>query len=219
MPCRTRSKPCSPAPQLIAFGTLERHPGLRLLFLESSGGWAPFWLERLDEQAESFGGSAPTWRVARRSTSPASAPSASRSTSAPCPPWCPSSASAASSGAATTTHHDATFPGAVDGHPVHRGPLRHRHPGARARAQRAPALRAPDTAHRAARAPRRLLHRSHRAGDRPRARAVRTRRRLRERGHPAAGARRHLRLLPRQDVHLRGLPARSRGRRPSKAPG
>jgi predicted TIM-barrel fold metal-dependent hydrolase len=45
--------------QLIAFGTLERHPGLRLLFLESSGGWAPFWLERLDEQAESFGGFCP----------------------------------------------------------------------------------------------------------------------------------------------------------------
>ena len=45
--------------QLIAFGTLEHHPGLRLLFLESSGGWAPFWLERLDEQAESFGGFCP----------------------------------------------------------------------------------------------------------------------------------------------------------------
>ncbi|HVB91273.1 MAG TPA: amidohydrolase family protein [Acidimicrobiales bacterium] len=41
--------------QLIAFGVLERHPGLRCIFLESSGGWAPFWLERLDEQAESFG--------------------------------------------------------------------------------------------------------------------------------------------------------------------
>ena len=45
--------------QLIAFGTLARHPALRLLFLESSGGWAPFWLERLDEQAESFGGFCP----------------------------------------------------------------------------------------------------------------------------------------------------------------
>jgi uncharacterized protein len=45
--------------QLIAFGVLERHPGLRVVFLESSGGWAPFWLERLDEQAESFGGFCP----------------------------------------------------------------------------------------------------------------------------------------------------------------
>ncbi|MHB8439588.1 MAG: amidohydrolase family protein, partial [Acidimicrobiales bacterium] len=41
--------------QLIAFGVLERHPEMRVAFLESSGGWAPFWLERLDEQAESFG--------------------------------------------------------------------------------------------------------------------------------------------------------------------
>ncbi len=46
--------------QLIALGTFERHPGLRCIFLESSGGWAPFWLERLDEQAECFGASAPT---------------------------------------------------------------------------------------------------------------------------------------------------------------
>ena len=45
--------------QLIVFGTLERHPGLRLLFLESSGGWAPFWLDRLNAQAASFGGFCP----------------------------------------------------------------------------------------------------------------------------------------------------------------
>jgi hypothetical protein len=45
--------------QLIAFGVFERHPALRVVFLESSGGWAPFWLERLDEQAGSFGGFCP----------------------------------------------------------------------------------------------------------------------------------------------------------------
>ena len=50
--------------QLIAFGVLERHPALRVVFLESSGGWAPFWLERLDEQAESFGGFCPDLRLA-----------------------------------------------------------------------------------------------------------------------------------------------------------
>ncbi|MHB8440311.1 MAG: amidohydrolase family protein, partial [Acidimicrobiales bacterium] len=33
--------------QLIAFGVLERHPEMRVAFLESSGGWAPFGLERL----------------------------------------------------------------------------------------------------------------------------------------------------------------------------
>ena len=50
--------------QLIAFGVLERHPELRVVFLESGGGWAPFWLERLDEQAESFGGFCPELRLA-----------------------------------------------------------------------------------------------------------------------------------------------------------
>ncbi len=45
--------------ELIAFGVLDRHPGLRVVFLESGGGWAPFWMERLDEQAESFGAFCP----------------------------------------------------------------------------------------------------------------------------------------------------------------
>ncbi|HEY5023787.1 MAG TPA: amidohydrolase family protein [Acidimicrobiales bacterium] len=49
--------------QLIAFGVLERHPSLRVVFLESSGGWVPFWLERLDEQAKSFGGFCPDLRL------------------------------------------------------------------------------------------------------------------------------------------------------------
>jgi len=50
--------------QLIAFGVLERHPRLRVVFLESSGGWVPFWMERLDEQAESFGEFCPELRMA-----------------------------------------------------------------------------------------------------------------------------------------------------------
>ncbi len=45
--------------QLMVFGTLERHPGLRIVFLEASGGWVPFWLERLDEQSQTFGGFCP----------------------------------------------------------------------------------------------------------------------------------------------------------------
>lgn len=49
--------------QLIAFGVLERHPKLRFVFLESNGGWAPFWLERLDEQAETFGDFCPEMRL------------------------------------------------------------------------------------------------------------------------------------------------------------
>lgn len=46
--------------QLVAFGVLDRHPGLKVVFLESSGGWLPFWLERLDEQAEGFGAYCPS---------------------------------------------------------------------------------------------------------------------------------------------------------------
>ena len=100
--------------QLIAFGTLERHPGLRPLFLESSGGWAPFWLERLDEQAESFGGFCPdmalrpseyfarqcaiSFEVGER-TLPALAPFVGAERIV----W-----------GSDYPHHDATFPGAVD---------------------------------------------------------------------------------------------------------
>jgi len=100
--------------QLIAFGTLERHPGLRLVFLESSGGWAPFWLERLDEQAESFGGFCPDMALrpseyfARQCaisfevdehTLPALAPFVGEDRII----W-----------GSDYPHHDATFPGAVD---------------------------------------------------------------------------------------------------------
>ena len=49
--------------QLITFGTFERFPDLRVVFLESGGGWAPFWMDRLDEQAESFGGFCPELRL------------------------------------------------------------------------------------------------------------------------------------------------------------
>jgi predicted TIM-barrel fold metal-dependent hydrolase len=50
--------------QLMAFGVMERHPGLRFVFLEAGGGWAPYWLERLDEQVHGFGGFCPEMRWA-----------------------------------------------------------------------------------------------------------------------------------------------------------
>ncbi|HEX3333864.1 MAG TPA: amidohydrolase family protein [Acidimicrobiales bacterium] len=100
--------------QLIAFGVLERHPALRLVFLESSGGWAPFWLERLDQQAESFGGFCPdllrrpseyfarqcaiSFEVEER-TLPALAPFVGPERIV----W-----------GSDYPHHDATFPGAVE---------------------------------------------------------------------------------------------------------
>ena len=119
--------------QLIAFGTLERHPGLRLLFLESSGGWAPFWLERLDEQAESFGGFCPdmalrpseyfarqcaiSFEVDER-TLPALAPFVGRG------------AHRLGQRLPAPRRH---VPRRGRRHPRHRGPLPHRHAGARAR--------------------------------------------------------------------------------------
>jgi predicted TIM-barrel fold metal-dependent hydrolase len=37
---------------LILGGTLERHPGMRVAFLESGTGWLPYWLHRMDEHRE-----------------------------------------------------------------------------------------------------------------------------------------------------------------------
>jgi predicted TIM-barrel fold metal-dependent hydrolase len=37
---------------LICGGVLERHPRLRVAFLESGCGWLPYWLWRLDEHRE-----------------------------------------------------------------------------------------------------------------------------------------------------------------------
>lgn len=41
---------------LIVGGVLERHPRLRCVFLESGAGWAPWWLERMDEHFEGYFG-------------------------------------------------------------------------------------------------------------------------------------------------------------------
>jgi predicted TIM-barrel fold metal-dependent hydrolase len=49
--------------QLIAEGVLDRHPGLRVVFLEAGGGWAPYWLARLDHQVSSYGGYAPRMQL------------------------------------------------------------------------------------------------------------------------------------------------------------
>ena len=36
---------------IIYYGILERHPGMRVSFLEGSSGWLPFWLGRMDDLA------------------------------------------------------------------------------------------------------------------------------------------------------------------------
>ena len=40
---------------LVMGGVLERHPGLRVDFLESGCGWLPHWLERMDEHVHGWG--------------------------------------------------------------------------------------------------------------------------------------------------------------------
>jgi predicted TIM-barrel fold metal-dependent hydrolase len=42
---------------LMLEGALERHPALRVAFLESGTGWLPYWLARLDGHAEWMAGS------------------------------------------------------------------------------------------------------------------------------------------------------------------
>ena len=48
---------------LIGLGVLERHPGLRVVFLEAGGGWAPYWLGRLDHQVASYQRYAPDMKL------------------------------------------------------------------------------------------------------------------------------------------------------------
>jgi predicted TIM-barrel fold metal-dependent hydrolase len=54
---------CShPMEQMMAFlalyegGVLDRHPGLRVGFLEAGCGWVPYWLWRLDEEVRQLAG-------------------------------------------------------------------------------------------------------------------------------------------------------------------
>jgi predicted TIM-barrel fold metal-dependent hydrolase len=49
--------------QLIAEGVLDRHPSLRVVFLEAGGGWVPYWLARLDHQVAAYGGYAPRMKL------------------------------------------------------------------------------------------------------------------------------------------------------------
>ncbi|HXY28679.1 MAG TPA: amidohydrolase family protein, partial [Acidimicrobiales bacterium] len=100
--------------QLIAFGVLERHPGLRVVFLESSGGWAPFWLERLDEQAESFGGFCPDLRLRPSEYFARQCAISFEVDERTLPALVPFVGADRVVWGSDYPHHDATFPGAVD---------------------------------------------------------------------------------------------------------
>ncbi len=100
--------------QLIAFGVLERHPGLRVVFLESSGGWAPFWLERLDEQAESFGGFCPDLRMPPSEYFARQCAISFEVDEHTLPALVPFVGAERIVWGSDYPHHDATFPGAVE---------------------------------------------------------------------------------------------------------
>jgi predicted TIM-barrel fold metal-dependent hydrolase len=100
--------------QLIALGTLERHPGLRCVFLESSGGWAPFWLERLDEQAESFGGFCPDLTLAPSEYFARQCAISFEVGERTLPALAPFIGTERIVWGSDYPHHDATFPGAVE---------------------------------------------------------------------------------------------------------
>jgi predicted TIM-barrel fold metal-dependent hydrolase len=100
--------------QLIAFGVLERHPGLRVVFLESSGGWAPFWLERLDEQAGSFGGFCPDMKLQPSEYFARQCAISFEVDERTLPALVPFVGAERIVWGSDYPHHDATFPGAVD---------------------------------------------------------------------------------------------------------
>jgi predicted TIM-barrel fold metal-dependent hydrolase len=99
--------------QMIAFGTLERHPGLRLVFLESGGGWAPFWLERLDEQTETFGGFCPDMSLLPSEYFARQCAISFEVDEATLPALLPFIGTERVVWGSDYPHHDATFPGAV----------------------------------------------------------------------------------------------------------
>jgi uncharacterized protein len=100
--------------QLAAFGVLERHPALRVVFLESGGGWAPFWLERLDEQAEGFGGFCPDMRLAPSEYFARQCWISFEVDERTLPALVPLLGDERIVWGSDYPHHDATFPGAVD---------------------------------------------------------------------------------------------------------
>ncbi len=107
--------------QLMAFGTLDRHPGLRFVFLESGGGWVPFWLERLDEQSETFGGFCPDMVLRPSQYFARQCAVSFEVDEATLPVLLPFVGTEAVVWGSDYPHHDATFPGAVTCSPSHLG--------------------------------------------------------------------------------------------------
>jgi predicted TIM-barrel fold metal-dependent hydrolase len=100
--------------QLAAFGVFERHPRLKVVFLESCGGWLPFWLERLDEQAETFGGFCPEMNLRPSEYFARQCWISFEVDERTLPALVPFVGAERIVWGSDYPHHDATFPGAVD---------------------------------------------------------------------------------------------------------
>lgn len=99
--------------QLITSGVMERHPHLRFAFLESSGGWAPFWLERLDEQVHGFGALCPAMKLKPSEYFARQCWISFEIDEATLPALVPFIGEDRIVWGSDYPHHDATFPGAV----------------------------------------------------------------------------------------------------------
>jgi len=99
--------------QLITTGVLERHPDLRIVFLESFGGWAPFWLERLDEQVFGFGDYCPEMKLAPSEYFARQCAISFEVDEATLPAMVPFVGEDRIVWGSDYPHHDCTFPGAV----------------------------------------------------------------------------------------------------------
>lgn len=98
---------------LIITGVMERHPTLRFAFLESGGGWAPYWLWRLDEQVRGFGRYAPEMKMKPSEYFRRQCWIAFEGDEDTLPALLPHVGEQRVVWGSDYPHHDATFPGAV----------------------------------------------------------------------------------------------------------
>jgi predicted TIM-barrel fold metal-dependent hydrolase len=98
---------------LMVTGVMERHPRLHFAFLEAGGGWAPYWLWRLDEQVEGFGGYAGEMKLKPSDYFRRQCWVAFESDEDTLPALVPFIGEDRIVWGSDYPHHDATFPGAV----------------------------------------------------------------------------------------------------------
>src|SRR5262249_41705175 len=98
---------------LMVTGVMERHPQLHFVFLESGGGWAPYWLWRLDEQVRGVGRYTPEMKLKPSEYFQRQCWISFESDEESLPALLPHVGEARLVWGSDYPHHDATFPGAV----------------------------------------------------------------------------------------------------------